>query len=211
MEVKVLRVSRHLLNFRDQALIFVCLLLGTAGVVYFGPLVTMYITPPTATARSAIIKAPAAMPLARAVPTHIDIEKIGISTSVVPLGLKSNGTMYTPAVPEQTGWYKYSPTPGERGPSIIVGHVDSPRGPAVFWRLGELAPGDIISIARADGTMARFRVSGIKVFDQNNFPTQEVYGNTTFAALRLITCSGTFNADSGHYSNNTVIFAELTK
>lgn len=196
---------------RDQALIFLCLLFGSIGVTYFGPKVSSYVKPP-ASVITPIKQAPAVLaPLPHSLPTHLSISKIGVNASVVSLGLKANGTMYTPAVPEQAGWYKHSPTPGQLGPAVIVGHVDSPKGPAVFWRLGEMQPGDIAEVARADGSTARFKVDAVKEFPQNNFPTQEVYGNTTYPALRLITCSGTFNSDTGRYSNNTVVFASLVR
>jgi sortase (surface protein transpeptidase) len=118
--------------------------------------------------------------------------------------------METPNVLDYvTGWYKYSPTPGELGPAIIVGHVDSYKGISVFWRLRELVPGDTIDITRADGSVAKFQVNSLQQFDQTNFPTQAIYGDINYAGLRLITCGGTFNRKTGHYDHNMVVFASL--
>ena len=138
------------------------------------------------------------------------IASVGINYGVKPVGKLADGTMETPGVLESiTGWYKFSPTPGEIGPSVIVGHVDSYKGPSVFWRLREVKPGDMVQVARADGKVANFKITALKQFDQANFPTQEVYGNVDKAELRLITCGGTFNHKTQHYSENTVVFATL--
>ena len=150
------------------------------------------------------------MSLQRSKPLKIIIPKINVETSAETVGRQPDGTMQTPDVFANTvGWYKYSPTPGEIGPSIIVGHVDSYKGPSIFWRLRELKTNDIIKISRQDGTVAKFKVNSINQFDQTKFPSDKVYGNINHAGLRLITCGGIFNHSKGHYSQNTVVFASL--
>lgn len=150
---------------------------------------------------------PRAMP--RSLPVSIRIPKIGLDTSILPVGLGPSGAIAMPEVFDRVGWYDKSPTPGERGPAVIVGHVDSPQNIAVFWRLRELLPGDTIRIGRQDGTTAVFKVSVIAQFTQDRFPTPSVYGNINYAGLRLITCGGTFNAATGHYDHNTVVYGRL--
>lgn len=109
-----------------------------------------------------------------------------------------------------SGWYTESPTPGEVGPSVVLGHVDSAKnGPSVFYRLGELKPGDTVEINRADGSVASFRIDAVREYAKNQFPTEVVYGNLDRAGLRLITCGGTFNPKSGHYESNIIAFASL--
>ncbi len=145
-------------------------------------------------------------------PKQISISRVGIDYGVIELGQNPDETMETPPLFDKvTGWYKYSPTPGEVGPSIIVGHIDTYKGPSVFWRLREVVPGDEISITREDSSVVKFKVTGLKQFEQSNFPTEEVYGNTDEAELRLITCGGTFNKKTLHYSENTVVFATMIK
>jgi sortase (surface protein transpeptidase) len=107
------------------------------------------------------------------------------------------------------GWYQYGPTPGELGPAVVVGHVDSTQGIAIFWRLRELLPGDEIYIDRQDGTTATLKVDDIQQYSQDQFPTDKVYGNIDHAGLRLITCGGTFSTVTHHYSDNTVVYASL--
>jgi sortase (surface protein transpeptidase) len=107
-------------------------------------------------------------------------------------------------------WYRYSPTPGATGPSVIVGHVDSARGPSVFYRLGALRGGDTIDVRRADGRVARFTVRDTRRFAKDHFPTSLIYGDTAGPELRLITCGGSFDRSSGHYTDNVVVFATLT-
>ncbi|MDD7942881.1 sortase [Actinomycetospora lutea] len=108
------------------------------------------------------------------------------------------------------GWYRHSPTPGERGPAVLLGHVDSAHdGPAVFFNLGALRPGDTASVRRADGRDAVFRVTRVATVPKDRFPTDEVYGDTTGAELRLITCGGTFDRGAGSYTDNVVVDAVL--
>jgi len=153
----------------------------------------------------------AAAPLNPASPDRLQIPALGVSTTVVGLGLNADGGLQVPGNFSQAGWYRASPTPGALGPAVVVGHVDSAAsGPAVFYRLAELRPGNGISIQRADGSTAVFTVTGVREYPKDHFPTGLVYANTSAAALRLITCGGGFDAASGHYRGNTVVFATLT-
>jgi sortase (surface protein transpeptidase) len=124
------------------------------------------------------------------------------------LGLRSDGSMQVPPGGFPAGWYTGGPTPGELGPSVIAGHIDT-NGPGVFYRLRNVTPGDRVRVTRADGEKVVFRVTRVARFPKNQFPTHQVYGNINHAALRLITCGGTFNSRSGHYEDNLVVFADL--
>ncbi len=139
----------------------------------------------------------------------LKIPSVSIDASVINVGINPDKSMEVPADYNIVGQYTEAPTPGEIGPAILVGHVDSYLGPAVFWRLRELKPGQNIVIDREDGSTAKFKVTKIKDYSQEKFPTEEVYGNIDHAGLRLITCSGSFSLLSLKYSNNTVVFAEL--
>jgi sortase (surface protein transpeptidase) len=130
-----------------------------------------------------------------------------VSASVTPLGLNQDGTLEVPRRWEETGWYTGGPEPGERGPAVIAGHVDSTSGPAVFYRLGELVRGAVVSIRRADGSDVRFRVRRLERRAKDDFPTRSVYGRTVDAQLRLITCGGGFDSSTGHYRDNTIVYA----
>ena len=123
--------------------------------------------------------------------------------------MNSDGTLQVPAGYSEVGWYRKSPTPGEIGPSVIVGHLDGPQGAAVFWRLHELIPGDSLEIVRADGNTARFEVDKVAQFSQDAFPTEEVYGDIYHSGIRLITCGGTFDRQAKRYSHNTVVYGKL--
>lgn len=145
--------------------------------------------------------------LARSVPTRLAIPDISVDTSLIQLGQNADGTLETPEEYDVAGWYRDSPTPGELGPSVIVGHVDNYQGAAVFFRLKELQPGQKISIYREDGSVAEFSVTQVAQFDQDNFPTDAVYGNIDHAGLRLITCGGPFDHINQRYTQNTVVYA----
>lgn len=145
-------------------------------------------------------------------PTHLDIPAIGVSSALMQLGLNADHTVQVPPLgrDSRAGWYKYSPSPGQVGPAVVLGHVDSVQyGPGVFFELGALRPGALVSVSRADHTVAVFRVDRVVSYSKNAFPTLEVYGNTDHAALRLITCGGRFNLTSHSYENNIVVYASL--
>ena len=149
---------------------------------------------------------------ARSVPVSLQIPALGVSSKVMRLGLASDGTMQVPPLfgqPSEAGWYEYSPAPGQPGPSVIVGHVDTYRGPSVFFRLGAARPGEEVDVGLADGTTAVFRVTGVREYTKSGFPSGTVYGPTSNAALRLITCGGDFDHTTGHYLGSTVVFASL--
>lgn len=108
-----------------------------------------------------------------------------------------------------TGWYANGPEPGEPGPAVVVGHVDSRAGPAVFFRLREVSPGDLVVIEAADRTAFTFIVERIERYSKTSFPTIAVYGRTDQPYLRLITCTGTFDRTTTSYRDNMVVFAKL--
>jgi len=110
---------------------------------------------------------------------------------------------------DEAAWYKYSVTPGQAGTAVIEGHVDSYQGPAVFYRLGALRPGNDIDVTLADGIKAVFRVTGVRQYAKDKFPSKTVYGPANYAALRVITCGGTFDYSTGHYLSSVVVFASL--
>ncbi|RSM74583.1 class F sortase [Kibdelosporangium aridum] len=149
--------------------------------------------------------------LPASVPTQISIPKIGAQSSLIALGLNPDQTVEVPPVtqPMQAGWYDKAPTPGEVGPAIILGHVDGNHKPGIFYRLKEMAAGDEILVTRTDGTKAKFLVDRVKQVSKSEFPTDEVYGDTTKPELRLITCGGVFDKDARSYKDNIIVFASL--
>jgi hypothetical protein len=149
----------------------------------------------------------------RSLPVLVDIPAIGVHAKVLRLGVNTDGTLQVPSLAtsaDKAAWYKYSATPGQVGASVIEGHVDSYDGPAVFFRLGALRPGNTIDVTLADGDTAIFRVTGVREYPKDKFPSTRIYGTTHYAALRLITCGGDFDPATGHYLSSTVVFASLT-
>lgn len=144
-------------------------------------------------------------------PVGLDIPAIGVrSRDFVALGLAKDGSIEVPTKFEQPGWYKLGPTPGEFGPAVISGHVDSEKGPAVFYRLGELKPGAKLKVTRKDGSVANFAIDRVARYPKDAFPTDLVYGPTKRAEIRLVTCGGAFDEATGHYVDNIVAFAHAT-
>lgn len=158
------------------------------------------------------IKPTAAIGMPRSQPIRIVIPRIGVDTDVIPVGLLADGSLATPPVlSEVAGWYVGGPSPGEIGPSVIDAHLVTYASKSVFWRLKELLPEDKIIITRADGSIVTFAVEALQEYSQDNFGTQEVYGAIDHPGLRLITCGGSFDRATGHYTKNTVIFASIVK
>ncbi|XVQ10798.1 class F sortase [Spirillospora sp. CA-255316] len=158
--------------------------------------------------------APAAntAPLPESPPTKITISEIGVSAPVGRLGLRPDGRIEEPPLsrPNLTGWYKEGPTPGEVGPSVVLGHVDANGKAAVFARLKDLKPGDRIQVARQDGSTATFAVERSERVDKNAFPHKKVFGaELDHASLRLVTCGGAFDQASGHYKDNIIVYTRL--
>ena len=190
-------------------------LLIAAGAAALGVAVGAQVHAPQPSRSAAgVIGAPARGPsLSRSLPVSVRIPAIGVDSKLLHLGLNSDGTVQVPSLKTNSGvaaWYKYSATPGQIGSSVIEGHVDSTRGPAVFFRLGALRPGDTVDVTLTDGMTAIFRVTGVREYPKSRFPARAIYGATDFAALRLITCGGAFDYATGHYLSSTVVFASLT-
>jgi sortase (surface protein transpeptidase) len=142
-----------------------------------------------------------------AAPVSLSIPVIDVSTKLIRLGLTASGALQVPSTTSVAGWYTGSSRPGAIGPAVIAGHIDSYRGPGIFFRLITLHRGDRVYVRRADGTLAVFTVTAVHMYAKDAFPTQAVYGATPDAELRLITCGGVFDHALGSYLSNVVVYA----
>ena len=148
-----------------------------------------------------------------AAPVSVSIPTIDVTSDLMRLDLNDDGTVEVPPLEpdDKAGWYQRGPAPGAVGPAVILGHVDSAEhGPGIFFDLGALEPGDEVEVARADGTVAVFAVDKVETHPKNAFPTIAVYGNTSDAQLRLITCGGDFDSGARSYEDNVIAFATMT-
>jgi sortase (surface protein transpeptidase) len=144
-------------------------------------------------------------------PVAVRIPSIELATKgLVDLELDGKGELEAPKDFQQAGWYAAGPTPGEFGPAVIAAHVDSHLGPAVFYRLGAVKKGAAVLVERKDGSTATFVVDRVERYPKAQFPTSRVYADTGGRAeLRLITCGGDIDRESGHYVDNVVAYAHL--
>lgn len=140
-------------------------------------------------------------------PTAVEIPSIGVRSELSELGLDGSGAIAAPSDYDVAGWFSLGPRPGQPGPAVIAGHVDSREGPAVFYRLHELAPGDDVIVHRADGTTIRFTVTDAESYSKDAFPTESVYGPVPGPELRLVTCGGEFDRSRQQYRDNVVVYA----
>ncbi len=144
--------------------------------------------------------------LARSIPLFIDIPSINLSANLTQLGLNPDGTVQVPSSWNIPGWYRFGATPGQQGSAVILGHVDSVEGPAVFYSISKLSLGDIVSVGLSDGIVTHFSVTNVEMFQKSNFPDNSVYGNNGSSDLNLVTCGGAFDYQSHHYLSNVVVY-----
>lgn len=142
-------------------------------------------------------------------PRSLAIERLGVSAPVTGLRVQADGALAVPEDFDAVGWHRGGTAPGDRGPAVLVGHVDSFAGPAVFFRLRELVPGDRVHVGRADGSAREFEVYGAETVAKTEFPTQRVYGGTAEAELRLVTCGGAFDERTRHYTDNHIVYLRM--
>jgi hypothetical protein len=148
------------------------------------------------------------------VPVRLEIARIRVSTTLQRLGKDRDGAVEVPSGPrrwEEAGWYAGGTRPGDPGSAVILGHVDSTSGPAVFYRLRELRRGDRVEVVRADGSRVRFVVQRVERYPKRRFPTADVYYPTLTPMLRLVTCGGAFDRAWGHYLDNVIVFATFDR
>jgi LPXTG-site transpeptidase (sortase) family protein len=162
-------------------------------------------TPSTTT--SGVATPTAATPTAGVSPLRLRIPAIGVDTRLERLGVSRSGRLQPPVNPMLAGWFPGSSVPGQLGPAVIAGHRDSLVGPAVFWRLTDLRPGDTVTVTRSDGVTARFRVAQVQRVPRAAFPTEQVYGASPDRELRLITCGGLYDHVHGRYLDNVLVLA----
>ena len=142
-------------------------------------------------------------------PAHVAVPRLGISSSLQRLHLLKNGELQAPSAWMEAGWYADGIRPGNVGPAVIAGHVDSTLGPAIFYRLREMRVGDKILITEVGGKVLTFVVSEVRSYAKDRFPTDTVYGPTAVPELRLVTCTGDFDYVHHNYLDNLVVFAVL--
>jgi hypothetical protein len=164
------------------------------------------VTHPATSGTPLPVPADTPVPAGTSAPTRIRIPDIGVDAGLEPLHLLPDGTLDPPNKFEDAGWYADGTRPGDTGPAVIAGHIDSKTGPAVFFKLDKLHPGAVIEVNR-DGRWVAFRVISTGKYPKNKFPTAQVYGPTPDAQLRLITCGGVFDTVHNAYLDNTVVYA----
>ena len=168
------------------------------------------IVPPGVSASTPVLAKPSSTPvgLPASAPVRIIIPAIGVNAPVVGVG-DPGGVVGVPPLSDHNlaGWFAGSVTPGQNGPSLIDGHVDSVTGPSVFFSIKDLKPGDVIKVLRKDGSTVQFQVTWLQSVPKTIFPWKAVLGPTGYPALRLVTCGGPFDYLTGHYVNNIIVYA----
>lgn len=185
-----------------------CLAVGLRG--HQDPLAgpALQLAPPPA-GGTAPAPSPVMRPAARSAPVALRIPAIGVAVSVSALGLNTDRTVQVPTDFQKPGWFRLGPSPGQVGSAVILGHVDSYKGPAVFYRLRSLRAGDRVEVSLADGVVAHFAVTKVAMYPKEQFPARQVYGSHGYSALQLVTCGGKFDTHARSYLSNVVAYTSL--
>ncbi|MFF3605943.1 class F sortase [Streptomyces sp. NPDC002463] len=185
---------------------------GTGASGADGPPQPLAAAAPDGTRAGLAALAPVPAPLPASPPVRVRVPAVRIDAPVTGVGVDADGWIEAPPPEDDrlAGWFTGAVTPGERGTAVVVGHVDTPNGRAVFYDLGALTKGHRVEIARRDGTTAVFAVYGVEVVPKEGFPAERVYGDSGVPELRLITCGGTFTEEGG-YAGNVVVSARLAE
>jgi len=149
-------------------------------------------------------------PVDRSTPVALRIPAINLAVSLSTLGLNPDRTVQVPTDFQEPGWFDLGPSPGQVGSAVILGHVDSYQGPAVFFRLRALHPGDQVEVSLADGMIAHFMVTTVVMYPKDQFPADQVYASHGGSALQLVTCGGAFDTHTRSYLSNVVAYTTLT-
>ncbi|MFC9390234.1 class F sortase [Streptomyces venezuelae] len=209
-------MNRRRRPFRTAPVLLVAALVALTGCSAEAGNGQRAVTPPAHVTPGSAAPATAAAPvkpLARSLPVRVQVPAAGVDTgatgSVLELGLAADGTVEVPSVEDadRIGWYGKGVTPGQTGPAVLIGHFDTARGPAVLKDVAKVRVGDEITVTRADGSTAVFRVRELEQVDKDAFPTAKVYGDTARPELRLVTCGG--ELVDGHRPDNIILYADL--
>jgi hypothetical protein len=205
---------RHLVANLVFVTVSVCgLMIAAVAATELGPAGTEAVTgQPRPLRASQLAGAAEPAPLlttSTSLPVRLLIPAIGVDTALQQLRLSSDGSLQAPSAWQVAGWYAGGIRPGQPGPAVIAGHVDSLYGPAVFFRLRQLHHGDQVIVKRQDRQTLVFLVDAVDHFPKDNFPTELVYGPTPLPELRLITCGGDFDPHTMSYLDNLVVSAHL--
>jgi sortase (surface protein transpeptidase) len=154
-----------------------------------------------------------AQALPASLPVRVEIPALEVNAPLMKLGRNASGTLQVPPLDNHNlaGWFDHSVTPGEKGTSIILGHVDDFTGPSVFFSIKTLRPGERIKVVRANGGTALFSVDGVQKVPKGTFPTSIIDENTPYPELRLITCGGPFDTSTRQYLDNIVVYSHLVR
>lgn len=185
------------------------IMIGICGIAYISRPYIINFAQSQITQDVVYSSSPSINHLPRSIPLQIEIQSINLQSKIVQTDINPDNTLAVPKDYGVVAWYESSPTPGEVGPSILVGHATSSWGDGIFANLSKVKKGDAIMVLRADGDIAEFTVDDVLEFPQDSFPTDKVYGNINYSGLRIITCGGVYNYLTGNYSNNIVVFSSL--
>ncbi|GHH64973.1 class F sortase [Streptosporangium violaceochromogenes] len=150
-------------------------------------------------------------PLGRSEPVTLVVPRARVNAPVTPVTSTADGTLQAPSLLQAglTGWDGLGPTPGEQGAAVIVGHLDTRSGPAVFAGLPQVREGDAVAVIRRDRTVAVFRVSVIERVRKTAFPVKKVYGAMAGPEIRLVTCGGRYDPGRHSYDDNLIVYGDF--
>ena len=157
---------------------------------------------PAATATPAPSAPPAVQPQLLVIP------RLGVQAPIENKGIDSHNQMEAPDKPFDVAWYPFTAKPGAGGNAVFAGHKDfAGVGPAVFWKLGQLGPGDTIQVTGANQTQLQYQVTQTWDYTLSNIPMASVLAQGDGDQVTLITCAGSYSRAAG-YDHRLVVRAK---
>ncbi|MEU7000672.1 class F sortase [Nonomuraea sp. NPDC046570] len=143
-------------------------------------------------------------------PLGVVIPRAGVNAPVVEIDGGAGGKLSAPPLSDANlaGWDRRGPTPGEPGAAVLVGHLDTRTGPAVFASLSKLKKGDTVAVVREDGRVVVFRTTAVQEVGKDAFPVRKVFGTTGGPAIRLVTCGGHYDPARHSYQDNLIVYGD---
>jgi sortase (surface protein transpeptidase) len=145
-------------------------------------------------------------------PNRIEIPKIDATAPIIPVGTTPDDELDVPLNPRTVGWWKYGAKPGATiGTAILAGHINYAGVTGSMAAIGKLNPGDQVYVfgkQNADNRHeVKFRVTGVRTYHKTRLPYKQIFDQKSVGRIAIVTCGGPFDASTGNYLDNIVVFA----
>lgn len=143
-------------------------------------------------------------------PKYIKLPTINAEGFIQNVGVDQNKQVAVPTNIHMAGWFADSVKPGQKGLSIIDGHLDGKDADGIFIHLQDMKKDDTFTIELGDGSTKQFKVTSITTVDTKD-AANVLFSQDPKATnqLNLITCGGNFDRSSRLYDKRVIVSSEV--